>query len=101
MPRYDYKCFECNDEQELVLPMNHDKPTCIECPNTMTQVFRNAPASHFKGSGFYSTDYKQTNYDAMTNDQRDSFDSEAVDKLDEKYSAEEKAFKEKIKDDLR
>ena len=37
----------------------------------------------------------------MTNSQRDSFDSEQVDKLDEKYSAEEKAFKEKIKDDLR
>ena len=37
----------------------------------------------------------------MTMGERDSHDQRAVDSLDEKYEAEEKAFKQKVRDDLR
>ena len=101
MPRYDYSCPECKDIVELELPMDHNHPVCNHCDCILSRVFTRAPSFKFVGAGFYSNDYKETNYDRMTNSQKDSFDSEQVDKLDEKYSAEEKAFKQKIKDDLR
>ena len=101
MPRYDYKCPECKDLQELTHPMNAPTPVCSHCNCILTKVFTVAPPSHFKGSGFHSTDYKNSNYNTMTMSQRDSHDSEQADKLDEKYEKEEKAFKQKVKDDLR
>jgi predicted nucleic acid-binding Zn ribbon protein len=106
MPLYDYSCPECKEcdhVRELQLSMDHKKPKCEKdnCDNILSRVFTRAPSFKFVGAGFYSNDYKETNYDRMTNSQKDSFDSEQVDKLDEKYSAEEKAFKQKIKDDLR
>ena len=101
MPLYDYSCPECKDVKELNLPMDHNKPVCEHCNCVLSRVFTRAPSFKFVGAGFYSNDYKETNYDRMTMDQRDSHDSEQADKLDDRYSAEEKAFKEKIKDDLR
>ena len=81
--------------------MDHNKPVCEHCNCILSRVFTRAPSLKFVGAGFYSTDYKEKNYDRMTMSQRDSHDSEQADKLDERYSAEEKAFKEKVKDDLR
>jgi hypothetical protein len=53
------------------------------------------------GAGFYSNDYKEKNYDHMTNLQRDDHDKRQADKLDDRYEKEEKAFREKVRDDLR
>ena len=101
MPLYDYKCPECQDQNEYSLSMDHNPPVCPQCNCIQSRIFTRAPSFKFVGAGFYSNDYKETNYDRMTMDQRDSHDSQQADKLDERYSAEEKAFKEKIKDDLR
>ena len=37
----------------------------------------------------------------MTNLQRDDHDKRQADKLDDRYEKEEKAFREKVRDDLR
>ncbi len=55
MPTYDYKCIEGH-----VQTINHgfnSEPIvyCGKCTALMKKMI-SAPATHFKGSGFYSTD---------------------------------------------
>ena len=64
MPTYDYKCQECKNVKEIEHKM--DCLTALLCPDClslgkyvfMTKGFGGGLAIHFKGSGFYETDYK-------------------------------------------
>jgi putative FmdB family regulatory protein len=56
MPTYDYLC-ENGHRFELVQRFTEDAlDTCVECGAPCKRLLH-APAIHFKGSGFYSTDY--------------------------------------------
>ena len=56
MPIYEYRC-ERGHQFEVVQRMVDDWVTeCTDCGAPVERVFR-APAVHFKGSGFYTTDY--------------------------------------------
>lgn len=60
MPIYEYKCVGCGRVKEMILSANLDLPkiTCGDCDSSMVRVI-SAPADpHFKGPGFYATDYK-------------------------------------------
>ena len=56
MPIYEYKCD--NGHVFDVMQKMADEPlsTCVECGAPAHRVLT-APAVHFKGSGFYNTDY--------------------------------------------
>lgn len=56
MPIYEYKCD--NGHVFDVLQKMADEPLteCVECGAPAVRVLT-APAVHFKGSGFYNTDY--------------------------------------------
>ena len=56
MPIYEYKCD--NGHVFDVLQKMSDEPLteCVECGAPARRVLT-APAVHFKGSGFYNTDY--------------------------------------------
>jgi putative FmdB family regulatory protein len=56
VPIYEYKCE--NGHVFDVMQKMADEPLtkCIECGASCTRVLT-APAIHFKGSGFYATDY--------------------------------------------
>ena len=56
MPIYEYKCE--NGHVFDVMQKMADEPltNCIECGAPAVRVLT-APAVHFKGSGFYNTDY--------------------------------------------
>jgi putative FmdB family regulatory protein len=98
MARYDFKCKNCGLYEEIVRSMNDDSIIkCSKCSAEMRQVF-SAPPVHFKGSGFHSTDYKQTNYDQMTNDQKDTYDDMASDKINEDNEKNEKTMREVARD---
>lgn len=60
MPTYEYKCIECKHTMQLIHKMS-EQPTTI-CPSCMKSSMVRVPggglALHFKGSGFYETDYK-------------------------------------------
>jgi putative FmdB family regulatory protein len=63
MPTYDYKCFACGEIFEAFHKIT-DEPLsdCLKC-KAQGQVKRLISAGAgviFKGSGFYSTDYKKT-----------------------------------------
>ncbi len=57
MPIYEYRC--TNGHTFEVIQSMSDDPveTCEECGAPVERVFHPV-AVHFKGSGFYSTDYK-------------------------------------------
>ena len=58
MPIYSYKCESCGEVfDKLVKAGGNGKVKCVECKSDMQRVF--SPVGIiFKGSGFYSTDYK-------------------------------------------
>jgi putative FmdB family regulatory protein len=58
MPTYEYRC-ENGHLFEVFQSMSDDPvSTCEVCGAPVARVLR-APAVHFKGSGFYTTDYKK------------------------------------------
>lgn len=59
MPTYGYKCRECNQEFEVFQKMSDDPVTeCPTCGGPVKRVFHPVGII-FKGSGFYTTDYKR------------------------------------------
>jgi putative FmdB family regulatory protein len=57
MPLYEYRCTKCGHRFERI--QTYSAPDPKECPLCQGEVERliSAPVAHFKGSGFYSTDY--------------------------------------------
>ena len=57
MPIYEYRCDECGDSFDILQRMSDDPlVTCKKCGGTLRKVLHPV-AIHFKGSGFYTTDY--------------------------------------------
>jgi len=71
MPIYEYYCTKCGHEEELLQPMNAEPPTCKICvelteyathKHLMQRKLSSIAPPIFKGSGFYSTDYKKKGF---------------------------------------
>lgn len=57
MPTYEYKCGECGHRFEVFQRMTDDPVCeCEECGGDVQRVLFPV-AVHFKGTGFYTTDY--------------------------------------------
>lgn len=58
MPIYEYRCPDCQHQFEALQSMSADPiRECPECGSDKVARVLHAPAIHFKGSGFYNTDY--------------------------------------------
>jgi len=57
LPIYEYRCLKCGHQFEKLQKIS-DQPVsrCEKCNERVTRVFHPV-AIHFKGSGFYTTDY--------------------------------------------
>jgi len=59
MPIYEYRCPKCGEQQSSIMPVGKAyKSVRCPCGGRANRVY-SAPAIHFKGSGFYNTDYKR------------------------------------------
>jgi len=88
MPIYEYRC--PNDHEFEVFQSMADDPVdvCEVCGAPVERVFRPV-AVHFKGSGFYTTDYARKTKAASSSDgSKDSSSSDA--KSDSKSSDKDK-----------
>jgi putative FmdB family regulatory protein len=56
MPIYEYRCKKGHTFDTMQRFSDDAIDTCEVCGGPASRVFR-APAVHFKGSGFYNTDY--------------------------------------------
>ena len=62
MPIYEYECNSCHTSFELRQGFDADPVgTCPTCQGAAQRRFHSV-AVIYKGSGFYTTDYKRTNY---------------------------------------
>ena len=70
MPLYEYECSACGHRFELIRRFS-DPPadTCPACGQGPLNKLLSAPAVHFKGTGWYVTDYaKKTGASAVRTD---------------------------------
>jgi putative FmdB family regulatory protein len=70
MPLYEYECSLCGHRFELIQRFA-DPPadTCVACGQGPVHKLLSAPAVHFKGTGWYVTDYaKKTGASAVKTD---------------------------------
>jgi putative FmdB family regulatory protein len=60
VPTYDYECEKCANKFELFQKMS-DEPVakCPKCGGKATRLISQGTGIIFKGSGFYTTDYKK------------------------------------------
>jgi putative FmdB family regulatory protein len=60
MPTYEYKCPKCGTGFDVVQKMQ-DKPAarCPKCRAKAARQMSGGHGIHFKGTGFYETDYKR------------------------------------------
>ena len=56
MPTYEYRCEKGHQFEAIQSFADDSLAECTECGAPVQRVFH-APAVHFKGSGFYTTDY--------------------------------------------
>jgi putative FmdB family regulatory protein len=63
MPTYEYECTKCGFHFERFQSMT-DKPLerCPECRCKVRRLLGTGAGIIFKGSGFYSTDYRSESY---------------------------------------
>jgi putative FmdB family regulatory protein len=59
MPTYAYRCPNCGHEFHKFHKMHARRPKCPECGTTAERMITGGAGLHFKGSGFYITDYKK------------------------------------------
>jgi putative FmdB family regulatory protein len=64
MPTYDYVCDACGHKFELFQSITESaKKKCPECgKQKLRRLFGTGAAIVFKGSGFYTTDYRSESY---------------------------------------
>ena len=64
MPTYDYRCNACGHAFELFQSMSEGvKKKCPECNKLkLERLIGTGSALIFKGSGFYETDYRSSDY---------------------------------------
>jgi len=63
MPTYEYRCRECGHEFELFQSMTDEAvKTCPECRGEVERLIGMGAGLLFKGSGFYTTDYRSESY---------------------------------------
>ncbi|MEK6537168.1 MAG: FmdB family zinc ribbon protein [Actinomycetota bacterium] len=74
MPIYEYRCLKCGHQFEKLQKIA-DRPVsrCEKCNERVTRVFHPV-AIHFKGSGFYSTDYGKKGIKAPARTEKNSGD---------------------------
>jgi putative FmdB family regulatory protein len=97
MPIYEYRC-EQGHIFEVMQRMSDDPvATCETCEAPVQRVFR-PPAVHFKGSGFYNTDYGTRKRAREKSESSSSSDGASSSKTETKSSDSSSSSTAKTKD---
>jgi putative FmdB family regulatory protein len=90
MPTYEYRC-TAGHTFEVFQSMSEDPVTkCEVCGKPVERVFH-APAVHFKGSGFYTTDYARKGSSKPSGDSKDSKDASSKDSKSSRNGSDSKS----------
>jgi putative FmdB family regulatory protein len=93
MPTYEYECQKCGHHFELVQSMKDaPKRTCPKCRGRVKRLLGTGAGLIFKGSGFYSTDYRKPSYaEAAKKDSAPAPSTAAAPKTDAAKPGDKKA----------
>lgn len=83
MPTYEYECLKCGHEFELFQNISDEpRKRCPQCRGKVQRKLGIGAGVIFKGSGFYSTDYRSDSYKkaAASEKTSSSSDSKSSDK---------------------
>jgi len=70
MPIYEYECNSCLDTFEARQSFSDDAlETCSKCSGELRKVI-SSPAIHFKGTGWYVTDYKDKDKNSSSSEKK-------------------------------
>ena len=86
MPTYDYECDACGHEFELFQGINDPvQRKCPECGKLkLRRLFGTGAAVVFKGSGFYTTDYRSDSYKKAAEKDKPASESKSDSKTESK-----------------
>jgi len=92
MPTYEYECQKCGHHFELFQSIKEaPKKTCPKCRGRVKRLLGTGAGIIFKGSGFYSTDYRKPSYtEAAKKDSSTSTSTGTAAKPDAPKSGEKK-----------
>lgn len=63
MPTYEYECEKCGHRFELFQQMSEARrKRCPKCRGKLRRLIGTGAGMIFKGSGFYTTDYRSDSY---------------------------------------
>jgi putative FmdB family regulatory protein len=73
MPTYEYRCSGCGTDFELYQKIS-DEPakSCPECGSSVQRIISAGAGFLFKGSGFYTTDYRSESYKKKAKEEKGS-----------------------------
>lgn len=73
MPTYEYKCLDCGIQFDRFQSITEDPiQECPECSGQTKRLIGAGAALIFKGSGFYSTDYRSEGYKESAKKEKES-----------------------------
>ena len=90
VPIYEYRCPDGHTFELFQKMSDPPADTCVTCGASPVEKLLFPVAVHFKGSGFYSTDYGSKKTKAATDGGSDSSTDKKADKPAEKASTESK-----------
>ncbi|MBU2461664.1 zinc ribbon domain-containing protein [bacterium] len=67
MPTYEYSCEKCGRFEEFAQISAPKREVCPTCETRVERVIGAGAGFLFKGSGFYITDYRSSNYQKKAN----------------------------------
>lgn len=86
MPTYEYRCDECEHQFEVFQKMSDDPVEACETCGSPVRRLLFPVAIHFKGSGFYTTDYARKKTIPASNGNGSSSESSASESSDSSKS---------------
>ena len=102
MPTYGYRCGSCGHQFEIVQRISEEPlTTCPKCQGKLSKVLYPVGIS-FKGSGFYTTDYKGAGKDSAASSNGSASSSEGSGESKPEAKSESKpAIKTESKSDTK
>lgn len=63
MPTYEYQCKKCGERFDIFQSISEPpRKRCPKCRGSLQRLISGGAGLLFKGSGFYSTDYRSAGY---------------------------------------
>jgi putative FmdB family regulatory protein len=95
MPTYDYHCDACDHEFEVFHSITEEaRRKCPKCgKNKLRRLIGAGAAIMFKGSGFYTTDYRSESYKKRAEADKPSSDSKPDSKSKSKSESKSESSK--------